>query len=265
MLLTGHSRSCICIPTNCEFRRILVPHTGQWKLICAYLPRSGWVPNTELIELDPETVLDVKMDKMRKTLQAAHHLAAESHPLSFYKEVLQNYQEELIEQEKAKAAKAATPKGKKSKAISEDDEDIDMEDAPAVEETPAKDKKAKKRKAEESAEVSRAARASIIHHRANQSLQTPQRSDSVKKPKIKLTTSATPKVANGATSTPKSTKAADSKSAKSKNKKKDADEAKVEKEASAPKEPELSPEDRRVRKQVRRLAHVTRITTSKRR
>jgi len=81
----------------------------------------GWVPNTELIELDPETVLDVKMDKMRKTLQAAHHLAAESHPLSFYKEVLQNYQEELIEQEKAKAAKAATPKGKKSKAISDDD------------------------------------------------------------------------------------------------------------------------------------------------
>ena len=140
-----------------------------------------------------------------------------------------------------------------------------MEDAPAVEETPAKDKKAKKRKAEESAEVSRAARASITHHDANQSLQTPQRSDSVKKPKIKLTTSATPKVANGATSTPKSTKAADSKSAKSKNKKKDADEAKVEKEASAPKEPELSPEDRRVRKQVRRLAHVTRITTSKRR
>ncbi len=111
------------------------------------------MPNTELIELDPTTVLDVKMDKMRKTLQAAHHLAAESHPLSFYKEVLQNYQEELIEQEKAKAAKAATPKGKKSKVVSEDDEDVDMEDAPEIDETPAKDKKAKKRKAEETAEV----------------------------------------------------------------------------------------------------------------
>ena len=107
-----------------------------------------------MIELDPATVLDVKLDKMRKTLQAAHHLASESHPLSYYKEVLQNYQEELIEQEKAKAAKAATPKGKKSKAVSEDDEDIDMEDAPEVDETPAKDKKAKKRKAEDSAEVS---------------------------------------------------------------------------------------------------------------
>jgi len=114
---------------------------------------SGWVPNTELIDLDPATVLDVKLDKMRKTLQAAHHLAAENHPLSYYKEVLQNYQEELIEQEKAKAAKAATPKGKKSKAVTEEDEDVEMEDAPEMDETPAKDKKAKKRKAEGSAEV----------------------------------------------------------------------------------------------------------------
>ncbi|KAK4128400.1 hypothetical protein N657DRAFT_564217 [Parathielavia appendiculata] len=187
----------------------------------------GWVPNTELIELDPATVLDVKMDKMRKTLQAAHRLAAENHPLSYYKEVLQNYQEELIEQEKAKAAKAATPKGKKSKAVSEEDEDVDMEDAAEASETPAKDKKANKRKAEESAE-------------------TPQRSESVKKPKIKLTTSATPKATNGATSTPKSTKAAEAKSAKAKPKKKEADEKK---EAPASKEPELSAEERHLRKE----------------
>ncbi|KAK4237851.1 hypothetical protein C8A03DRAFT_34150 [Achaetomium macrosporum] len=190
----------------------------------------GWVPNTELIELDPATVLqDVKLDKMRKSLQIAHQLAAENHPLSYYKELLQNYQEELIEQEKAKAAKAATPKGKKTKAASDEDEDVDMADAPDVEETPAKDKKAKKRKADESAE-------------------TPQRSDSVKKPKIKLTTSATPKAANGATSTPKSAKTAESKGAKPKSKKaKEADE-KAEKEVTAPKEPEISSEERHLRK-----------------
>jgi hypothetical protein len=79
-------------------------------------------------------------------------------------------------------------------------------------------------------------------------LQTPQRADSVKKPKIKLTTSATPKAANGATATPKSTKTADSKSSKAKSKKKDADE-KAEKE-STPKEPELSAEDKHIRKEV---------------
>ncbi|SPQ19411.1 3bd56652-4e37-41c1-bed5-64768552086b [Thermothielavioides terrestris] len=190
----------------------------------------GWVCNTDLIELDPSTVLDVKLDKMRKPLQAAHQLAAEQHPLSYYKEVLQNYQEELIEKEKAKAAKAATPKGKKSKAASQEDEDVEMEDAPDVE-TPAKDKKAKKRKAEDSAE-------------------TPQRSDSVKKPKIKLTTSATPKAANGgAASTPKSGKAGESKSAKAKSKKaKEEGDKEVEKEAPAPKEPELSAEDKHARK-----------------
>ncbi|EAQ90892.1 hypothetical protein CHGG_02827 [Chaetomium globosum CBS 148.51] len=191
----------------------------------------GWVPNTELIKLDPETVLDVKLDKMRKTLQAAHHLASENHPLSYYKEVLQNYQEELIEQEKAKAAKAATPKGKKSKALSEDDDDVDMEDAPDVDETPAKDKKAKKRKAEDSAE-------------------TPRRSDSVKKPKIKLTTSATPKTANGATATPKSTKATDAKSSKSKSKKKDADDKDAEEAAAAKETEQLSAEDKHTRKSV---------------
>lgn len=112
------------------------------------------MPNSELIDLDPAAVQeDVKAGKMKKALHAAHELAAKQHPLSFYKEVLQNYQEELIQKERAKAAKAATPKGKKSKAV-EDDEDVEMADAPEPEETPAKDKKAKKRKAEESAEVS---------------------------------------------------------------------------------------------------------------
>jgi hypothetical protein len=112
------------------------------------------VPNTELIELDPATVLqDVKLEKMRKTLQVAYQLAAENHSLDYYKELLQTYQEELIQAEKEKAAKAATPKGKKSKAASEEYDDVDMADAPDVGETPAKDKKAKKRKADESAEV----------------------------------------------------------------------------------------------------------------
>lgn len=89
------------------------------------------------------------MDKMKKALQAAHHLAAKSHPLSHYKEVLQSYQEDLIEQEKARAAEEAT-----SMALNDDGEDVEMEDAPTGLETPAKSKKAKKRKAEDSVEVS---------------------------------------------------------------------------------------------------------------
>lgn len=120
---------------------------------CLY---SGWVPNSDLIELDPATVLDVKMDKMRKDLQAAHKLASENHDLEYYKEVLQQYQEELLEQEQAKAAKAAakaaTPSKKKAQASADEDADVDMADADDAE-APAKEKKAKKRKAEENVEV----------------------------------------------------------------------------------------------------------------
>ena len=76
-------------------------------------------------------------------------------------------------------------------------------------------------------------------------MQTPQRTDSVKKPKIKLT-SSTPKVTNGAASTPKSSKAKDeSKSTKSKAKKPAAEET-----TEATTEPELTPEERHARKEV---------------
>jgi len=192
----------------------------------------GWVPNSELIDLDPATVLqDVKLDKMKKSLQAAYKLAAENHPLSYYKELLQSYQEDLIQQEKAKAAKAAAPKGKKGKATSEEDEDVEMEDAPSATETSAKDKKSKKRKAEDNAE-------------------TLNRTESAKKPKIKLTTSSTPK-ANGSTAASKSSgKGAETKSAKSKTKKGKEEEKKVEKEPTTPKEPELTPEERHQKKEV---------------
>lgn len=200
-----------------------------------YTNEFGWVPNSDLIDLDPSTVLDVKMDKMRKDLQAAHHLAAESHPLSYYKDLLQQYQEELIEKEKlkvAKAAAAATPKVKKAKsAAPTSDEDVDMEDAPE-DETPAKEKKAKKRKADEPAE-------------------TPARAESVKKPKIKLTSNANKMATNGASaSTPaKSAKpvATDSKSAKSKSKKAKDTEEKA--EVTTPKEPELTPKEKHDRKE----------------
>ena len=115
--------------------------------------RSGWVPNSDLIELDPETVLDVKMDKMRKDLQAAHKLAAENHPLQYFKGVLQEFQEDLLAKQKAKEAKAATPK-KKKKEEAEEAGDEDEEMADADDGTEGKEKKSsKKRKAEENIEV----------------------------------------------------------------------------------------------------------------
>jgi hypothetical protein len=66
-------------------------------------------------------------------------------------------------------------------------------------------------------------------------------------------TSATPKAANGATSTPKSVNTAEPKGAKPKSKKAVESEEKVEKEASAVKARELSSADKYARKKVRLL------------
>ncbi|ROW16089.1 hypothetical protein VPNG_01925 [Cytospora leucostoma] len=198
----------------------------------------GWVSNKDLIDLDPATVADQATSKMRKDLVLAHQIASEGHDLDYYKEVLQQFQEELIEKQKAaeaKAAAAATPKKSKSKAkASSEAEDVEMEDVDE-DTAPTKAKKDKKRKSPEDSEG-------------------PQRSESVKKPKIKLTNNATPKAANGAT--PKAAKAgAETKG--SKKAKKPAKEADAEEKAQSPKEPEMSAEDRfeRKKKEVLFLRH----------
>lgn len=199
--------------------------------------RSGWVSNKDLVDLDSEKVADLITPKMRKDLQLAHEIAAEGHDLDYYKDLLQQFQEELIEKQKAaeaKAAAAATPKKSKKQAKSSADEDVEMEDVDDEPSTAKAKKSEKKRKNTEDSE-------------------TPQRSESVKKPKIKLTNNATPKTANGAT--PKSAKA--SGEAKTKKAKKPAKEADDEEKAQSPKEPEMSAEDRfeRKKKEVLFLRH----------
>lgn len=200
--------------------------------------RSGWVSNKDLVDLDSEKVADLITAKMRKDLQLAHQIAAEGHDLDYYKDLLQQFQEELIEKQKAaeaKAAAAATPKKSKKQAKSSADvEDVEMEDVDDEPSTTKTKKSEKKRKNTEDSE-------------------TPQRSESVKKPKIKLTNNATPKSANGAT--PKSAKAGGE--AKAKKAKKPAKEADEEDKAQSPKEPEMSAEDRfeRKKKEVLFLRH----------
>lgn len=198
----------------------------------------SWTRNSDLDELDASTVRSLITPKMRKDLQQAHILAEEKKDLDYYKEVLREFEEQRLEALEAKAAKAKTKKEKAKKpesAPAEDDEDVEMPDAEeAAEETEAKKPKSKKRKAEEGAE-------------------TPQRSDSVKKPKIKLTTNSTPKPGANGVQSPKSAKDSTSKpvKVKSKNPKtaKETDGKKAEKETPAPKEPEMTPEERRARKE----------------
>lgn len=199
------------------------------------------------------------MDKMRKDLQEAHKLAAENNSLDHYKEVLQKYQEDLIEKQKAKEAKAhSTPAKKSKKAKVENDEDVEMADA--GEEGP-KDKKAKKRKADENAEVREPQASNVFFPTVSipwisqlTLSQAPGRSDSVKKPRIKLTVNSTPKASNG-TSSKSKTPTSSAKPVKIKNKKASAD-AEDNAGGKAPmfkrleEDDTLTPQEKLVRKEV---------------
>ncbi|GJC92230.1 PWWP domain-containing protein [Colletotrichum higginsianum] len=192
----------------------------------------GWVPNSALQELSADRATELLTDKVKKVeLRDAFELAIEQHPLNYYKEELQKYQEELAQKQAAKDAREAAKKNKKKApaVIEDEDEDVDMADAADEEVAEPKEKsKTKKRKADEEA------------------VSTPARTDSAKKPKIKLNTSSTPKTTNGAT--PKSGKESAAKPAKSKSSKKDGTEKKAEKEV--PKEPELTAEEKHHRKEA---------------
>lgn len=171
--------------------------------------------------------------KMRKDLVLAHQLAEENRDLEYYKGVLQKFQEELLEKQKAaeaKATAAATPKSSKKKGKAVSDDDVEMEDADDDEVGTKKDKKRKN----------------------TDDSETPQRSESVKKPKIKLTHNSTPK-SNGASS--KAGKAGGDVKASSKKAKKPKEDS--EERVQTPKEPEISAEEKyeRKKKEVLFLRH----------
>ncbi|KAK0118791.1 hypothetical protein ONS95_007671 [Cadophora gregata] len=210
----------------------------QFPVMYMHTNEFGWIPNTDLCDLDPEEVGTVP-PKMRKDLAAARTLAAEQHDLEYFKEILKAFMEareadkrakEVIKAEK-QAKKAAGKKEKKSaaKAVVEDeDADLEMADAIGEPESDGADVtepvKTNKRKAED----------------------TPQGSDSVKKPRttIKLNTK---KDLNGA-STPKTPKEATPKTTKSK-KTKATPKAAENPKAVVPKEPEMTAEEKRAKKE----------------
>ncbi|CAK7266122.1 Pre-mRNA-splicing helicase BRR2 [Sporothrix epigloea] len=196
-----------------------------------YTYEFGWVPNQDMSDLDPEKVVDAINDKMRKDLQQAHHLAAENNSLDFYKELLRQFQADKEEAEEAKrqAAEAkrlaqATPKKSKKAAV---DEDADMMDVPDDEDVTASTTKSKKRKAEED-------------------VRTPKTTDSAKKPKIKITSSGTPKSSGTPSSATKNKTGKSPADTKVKNASKVQPSDNADSTASA--EPELDPEEKRRRK-----------------
>lgn len=226
---------------------------------------SSWTRNTDLDDLDFDAVADLVTPKMRKDLAAAHQLAAEQNSIDDYKRVLTEFQEAKLAEQEAKAARARAKKEKATKKSEPkiEDDDVDMPDASAQESEGSEKKKAtKKRKAEEENAVSiPSAKALLRKNCTDPEQQPPQRSDSVKKPKIKLTSSSTPKAATNGASEPKESAAKPPKAKSSKSKPaKDADGEKP-KKSPAPKEPELTPEEKQDRKKVRH--HETIVSKTK--
>ncbi|KAL5624640.1 hypothetical protein BROUX41_004700 [Berkeleyomyces rouxiae] len=80
----------------------------------------GWVPNSILSELSSEKARETKTDKMRKDLQAAYDLASEGHPISYYKDMLHQFQEEMVAAEEA-AKEEAEAKAKASLEVPDDE------------------------------------------------------------------------------------------------------------------------------------------------
>ncbi|EDO01960.1 hypothetical protein SS1G_04435 [Sclerotinia sclerotiorum 1980 UF-70] len=201
----------------------------------------GWIPNYDLLDLDLDTVGDVP-NNMRKDLYAAHQLAAEKNDLDYFKTVLTEFMEQKRADEEAKEAAKAAKKAKKEKKEKtpkvvptlDDNEDTEMMDVSAIpddddDEVEAPKSNQKKRK----------------NPPQNPDEETPD--SAPKKPRIKLNN--TPKAANG-TSTPKAAKEPkEPKSAKEKSKPKKAASKAKEAAPAVPPEPELTPEEKRVKKE----------------
>ncbi|PVI08274.1 hypothetical protein DM02DRAFT_648327 [Periconia macrospinosa] len=121
----------------------------------------AWQVNTDLLPFDLEEIKkEVEAGlpgKKNKVLTAAYEEAVEGHDLDYYKEMLQNHEQAMIDDAEAKAAKEEEKLAKKEKsknrkstaAVESDDMDMDMDD---VDDTAASGKKkgTKRKKGDES-------------------------------------------------------------------------------------------------------------------
>jgi hypothetical protein len=192
-------------------------------------------------------------------LVGAYHVAAEAHPLQYFKDMLADHQkamqedQELREQREAAKAAKASKKKRKSEAA---DEDVDMEDADAEE---AENKKSsKKRKKEVESEGDEEKVGLIFRHGGNllmtivpQPAKTPKTAQ-----KLKLTTPKAP----GTTEKKETAKATKPKSEKKKSAKAaTSDEEMAEEEVKEPAKPVDPVQERKDREKEGEIAQSVRM------
>ena len=122
------------------------------------LGRSAWIPNTELapLDVDSEAVKNPVEKGKSKTLLQAYKKASENEDLDHFKAVLADHQnaleqdmKEREELEKERAAKKAKKAARKSDAVVEDADEMDVDDDAEAE----KPKSRKRKKAEDGEDV----------------------------------------------------------------------------------------------------------------
>ncbi|QIW96375.1 hypothetical protein AMS68_001893 [Peltaster fructicola] len=155
----------------------------------------AWMPNTSLSKLDPEECKS-KTSKLSKSLSAAYDLAVEHPDLDYFKNLLQQFQEETAvweseqrqreaeaaEKAAAKAEKDAATKEKKARKSKGGDEDVEMADADA----PKSSKKRKKDATEGDDEPKAKKTPKITKLNAPKTNGESSKKDSVSKPKKKV-------------------------------------------------------------------------------
>ncbi|KIV84314.1 hypothetical protein, variant [Exophiala sideris] len=152
-------------------------HERTFPIMFLYTNEFAWIPNYDLVPLNPEDCKDVPEKGKSKSLLAAFAVAAEGHDLQYFKDMLNDHaaamQADIDAKEAREAEKAVKADKKKRKSDAKvETEDVEMEDADAA---PKKSSKKRKKEADSDDEES------------EKPAKTP------KTTKIKLTTSKTPK------------------------------------------------------------------------
>lgn len=126
--------------------------------ISANIPKSAWIPNTELtpLEVDSDAVKNPVEKGKSKTLLQAYKKAADNEDLDHFKGMLADHKkaleadlQEREELEKERAAKKAKKASRKSDAVVNEEDEMDI-DEEAVTDKP---KSKKRKKAEDSEDM----------------------------------------------------------------------------------------------------------------
>lgn len=124
-------------------------HERTFPIMFLQTNEFAWMPNTDLTSLDPTTCAGVDPKGKSKVLVAAYEKASENQSLDHFKKVLQDHQEALqadaeaqAEREAKKASKAKR-KSVDASALTEDADEMEVDEAPE-----AAKPKSKKRKKE---------------------------------------------------------------------------------------------------------------------